>query len=504
MWMKMPLAAQHPEGADTPADDALEQVLAAFEADAGRETADLFTGVAVEYLATTRTGSGPVSTGASAAQLAARFDEPLPIRGRPIGEVIARLEADVLPDCNRLMHPRAMGHQVSAPLPAAVWMEALTAVLNQSAAVWEMSPVGTIIETQIVRWLCELAGFGPGAGGTFTSGGTEATFAALLAARHAACPDAWRSGVGADPPVVVCGEHAHYAVARAIGALGLGADRAAVVPSREFRLDVQALEATLDRLRNAGRPVMAVVATAGTTATGSFDDLEAIGRLCESRGLWLHVDAAHGASALLSPAHRVRVSGIQRARSIAWDPHKMMLMPLAASVVLVRNEEDLQAAFSQHAPYLFHAETGERVWDQGLRSFQCSRRVDAFKVWVAIQRYGIGGLAALYDHLCATARLLHAEVCARPDFEALHAPESNIICFRYVGTAALQEDELDALNMRLRTAYNRGGDGWITTTLLGGRRALRATLMNPRTTASDVTRVLDGLAQTGQQLASAE
>jgi len=115
-----------------------------------------------------------------------------------------------------------------------------------------------------------------------------------------------------------------------------------------------------------------------------------------------------------------------------------------------------------------------------------------------------GDSPALYDHLCATARLLHAEVCARPDFEALHAPESNIICFRYVGTAALQEDELDALNMRLRTAYNRGGDGWITTTLLGGRRALRATLMNPRTTASDVTRVLDGLAQTGQQLASAE
>jgi L-2,4-diaminobutyrate decarboxylase len=502
--MNTPLAAPHPEGAGTPADDALERVLAAFEADAGGETADLFTRVAVEYLANTRTGSGPVSTGASPAQLATRFDEPLPIHGRPIGDVIARLESDVLPDCNRLMHPRAMGHQVSAPLPAAVWMEALTAVLNQSAAVWETSPVGTVIETQIVRWLCELAGFGRGAGGTFTSGGTEATFAALLAARHAARPEAWGSGLGADPPVVVCGEHAHYAVTRAIGSLGLGADRAAVVPSRDFRMDVPALASTLDRLRDGGRQVMAVVATAGTTATGSFDDLEAIGRLCESRGLWLHVDAAHGASALLSPAHRVRASGIQRARSIAWDPHKMMLMPLAASVVLVRQEEDLQAAFSQHAPYLFHAATGERVWDQGLRSFQCSRRVDALKVWVAIQRYGIAGLAALYDHLCATATLLYDEVCARRDFEALHAPESNIICFRYVGTAAPTDDELDALNMRLRTAYNRGGDGWITTTVLGGRRALRATVMNPRTTASDVTRVLDGLAHTAEQLSAEE
>src|SRR4051812_20887536 len=130
--MEPQLATQHPEGEGTPADDVLQQVLAAFEADAEDETADLFTRVVVEYLATTRTGSGPVSTGASPAQVAARFDEPLPIRGRPIGEVIARVEADVLPDCNRLMHPRAMGHQVSAPLPVAVWMEALTAALNQS------------------------------------------------------------------------------------------------------------------------------------------------------------------------------------------------------------------------------------------------------------------------------------------------------------------------------------------------------------------------------------
>jgi L-2,4-diaminobutyrate decarboxylase len=235
------------------------------------------------------------------------------------------------------------------------------------------------------------------------------------------------------------------------------------------------------------------VATAGTTATGSFDDLEEIGRLCEERGLWLHVDGAHGASALLSPAHRARVAGIQRARSIAWDPHKMMLMPLTASVVLVRHEGDLQAAFSQQAPYLFHARDGERQWDQGLRSFTCSRRIDALKVWVAIQRYGSTGLGALYDHLCATARLLYGATLDRPRFRALHEPESNILCFRHVGDGSMSDDRLDILNLDLRTAYNREGDGWITSTVLGGRRVLRATLMNPRTTAGDLARVLDGL-----------
>ena len=471
----------------------LQDVLAEIDADAVAGVGESFTKLVAEYFADTRAGNGRVSTAHVAAELATRFDEPLPARGRSIADLLARLESDVLPDCNRLMHPRAIGHQVSAPLPVAVWMESLTAGLNQSAAVWEMSPVGTIIETRVVRWLCDLAAYGPGAGGTFTSGGTEATFAALLAARHAVRPDAWRHGIGADPPVVVCGEHAHYAVARAIGQLGLGTDRAVVVPSRDFRMDVAALEQTLRGLVAEGRPLMAVVATAGTTATGSFDDLDAIGRLCDRHDVWLHVDGAHGASALLSPEHRGRVAGIHRARSIAWDPHKMMLMPLAASVVLVRDEADLQAAFAQHAPYLFHAGLNERPWDQGLRSFQCSRRLDALKVWASLQRHGAAGLAALYDHLCATAGQLYDAICERPDFRALHVPEANILCFRYVGDGSLPDTELDRVNLALRETYNRDGDGWITTTVLGGRRVLRATVMNPRTTAGDLARVLDRL-----------
>lgn len=473
--------------------ESLRELLADLERDASAETAAAFTRLAVDYLEDTRAGDGRVSTALGPADLAARFAEPLPAVGRPLEDVLARLSHDVLPDCNRLTHPRSMGHQVSAPLPVAVWTEALTAALNQSGAVFEMSPVGTIIETQVVRWMCDLAGFGPGAGGTFTSGGTEATFAGLLAARQAARPDTWRRGVGADPPVVVSGEHAHYGVARAVGELGIGSDNAVVVPSRDYRMDVPALKDTLEALRAGGRQVMAVVATAGTTPTGSFDDIDAIGRVCEERGLWLHVDGAHGASALLSPLHRARLAGIHRACSIAWDPHKMMLMPLTASVVLVRDERDLGAAFSQQAPYLFHGNAGERNWDQGLRSFTCSRRIDALKVWVAVQRHGASGLGALYEHLCATALTLHEAVLARPLFQALHAPESNILCFRYVGDRSLADDRLDALNLELRTVYNREGDGWITSTVLGGRRVLRATVMNPRTAAADLERVLDGL-----------
>jgi L-2,4-diaminobutyrate decarboxylase len=477
-------------------------VFSDIERDATLEVAEAFAALAARYFASTRDSSGRVSTPLTAADLARRFDEPLPLNSQGIEQVLARLEQDVLPDCNRLTHPRSMGHQVSAPLPVAVWTESVTAAVNQSGAVWEMSPVGTVIETQVVRWMCDLAGLGPKAGGTFTSGGTEATFAGLLAARQAAIPDVWTRGVGANPPVVVCGEHAHYGVARAIGELGLGTDQAVVIPSVQFRMDVRALEQELERLRRKGRAVMAVVATAGTTATGSFDDLETIGRLCERHGVWLHVDGAHGASALLSSTHRHRLEGIHRARSIAWDPHKMMLMPLTASVVLVRDERDLEAAFSQRAPYLFHTTDGERRWDQGLRSFTCSRRIDAFKVWVALQRHGANGFAALYDHLCANASAMHAAVIARPDFLPINEPESNILCFRYAGDGTLGDDRLDAVNLRTREAYNRAGTGWITTTMLGGRRVLRVTLMNPRTTVADINQTLADLAEIARGLSA--
>jgi L-2,4-diaminobutyrate decarboxylase len=468
-------------------------ILSALESDASLASATQFATLAATYLSDTRTGDGPTSSPRSATELAARFDEPMPMEGRPLHDVVARLRDEVIPDCNHLYHPRYAGHQVSAPLPAAIWTESLTAALNQSLAVAEMSPTGTALEHRVVRWLCDLVGYGAASGGTLTSGGTEATLTGLLAARSAAIPEVWTDGIGAEPPVIVCGEHAHYAVARAAGEMGIGL-RNVVVPSRDWRMNTDALEQALHRLGRERRRVMAVVATAGSTATGSFDDLETIGALCDERGLWLHVDGAHGASALLSERHRHRVRGLARARSIAWDPHKMMLLPLSAGVVLVRDERDLESAFAQRAPYLFHGAEGERILDQGVRSFLCSRRADVFKLWVSVQRYGARGLGALYDRLCDVTRAMHDQLEAHPSFEVLHAPECNILCFRWIGDGTLSDDALDTINRELRERYNRSGAGWITATNLGGRRVLRVTIMNPRTTPAHTAEIVAGLA----------
>ena len=488
---------------DTPRDTDAE-LLAMLEADTTLDAARPILELAAAYFADTRRGEGPVSTWHSAQVIADRLAGPMPRGARALSDVARRLSSLLLEDVNRLAHPMYIGHQVSAPLPAAVWTEALISALNQSQAVREMSPSFTPLEHQVIAWMTDLVGWDEQAGGTMTSGGTEATFAALLAARSRAVPDVWTNGLGANVPVVVCGEHTHYAVSRAAGEMGLGLSRVITIPSRALCLDTDALRERLTALRATGTRVMAVVATAGCTATGSFDDLEAVADLCDTFAddhgpLWLHVDAAHGGAAMLSPTHRHRVRGLVRARSLAWDPHKTLLLPLSAGMVLVRDQDDLTRAFAQEAPYLFSSGSDAQVWDMGPRSFQCSRRADVLKLWVAIERYGSDNLARLYDRLCRMAQTLHGLLSARSDFTPLHEPMSNILCFAWTPPGVAAAD-LDTLTTALRERYNRSGRGWITATTLDGRRVLRITVMNARTDETHLAKLVDGLVAEAAQL----
>jgi len=495
----MPSDAPHGSAAEAVSDTAalLTQLDADLEADASLDAAQPLLALAAAYLTDTRAGEGPVTTWHSAQTIADRLDVSMPRRGRPLASVAKRLASMLLEDVNRLAHPMYIGHQVSAPLPAAVWTDALISAFNQSLAVREMSPSFTPLEHQVVAWMTDVVGWDEHAGGTMTSGGTEATLTALLAARSRVVPDVWTKGMPAYAPVLVCGEHAHYAVMRAAGVMGLGMRSVVTIPSQEYRMHVGALRTTLAELRAQHRPVMAVVATAGCTATGSFDALNDIADACaefrDAHGeLWLHVDAAHGGAALLSVEHRHRVHGIARARSIAWDPHKTLLLPLAAGMLLMRDEADLTTAFAQKAPYLFSGQDEARAWDTGPRSFQCSRRADVLKLYVAFERYGADALAALYDRLCRVTRALHARLLTTTEFVPLHEPESNILCFAWTlpGVAPERVDDLTDL---LRERYNRSGRGFITATTLNGRRVLRVTVMNARTLESHVAKLVEGL-----------
>lgn len=501
----MPLDPLHASGtqrAILDVDELLAALDAELELDASLAGGEPLLKLAAQYLTETRAGTGPVSTWHSAQTIADRLEEQLPRRGRPMTEVARRLASMLLEDVNRLAHPMYIGHQVSAPLPAAVWADALVSAYNQSLAVREMSPSFTPLEHQVVAWMTDVIGWDEHAGGTMTSGGTEATLTALLAARVRAIPNVWTHGIPHVAPVMICGEHTHYAVTRAAGEMGLGLHRVITIPSREYRMDTAALLAKLKLLQQARTPVMAIIATAGSTATGSFDNLNDIADAChqykDAHGdLWLHVDAAHGGAAMLSTVHRHRVSGLERARSIAWDPHKTLLLPLAAGMLLMRDERDLATAFQQQAPYLFTGTDDARTWDVGPRSFQCSRRADVLKLYVAFERYGADALAALYDRLCRVARAMYDQLLVRDDFVPLHEPESNILCFAWRPNG-VPESKRDEFTDALRERYNRSGRGWITVTSLDGRRVLRITVMNARTREEHIAKLIEGLVAEGK------
>jgi L-2,4-diaminobutyrate decarboxylase len=179
----------------------------------------------------------------------------------------------------------------------------------------------------------------------------------------------------------------------------------------------------------------------------------------------------------------------------------MMLMPMSTSAILVRDHRHLDAAFDQSAPYLFHPRPGEtRSGDIGQRTLQCSKRFDALKLWVALRHYGLGHFASLQERMVANAVTLHWLILDAGDFEPAHSPQSNILCFRWAPADAPDPDTLDGLQQELRERYNASGQGWITTTVLDGRRVLRVTLMNPRTEPHHLQALLDGLRDTGRSL----
>jgi L-2,4-diaminobutyrate decarboxylase len=303
--------------------------------------------------------------------------------------------------------------------------------------------------------------------------------------------------------VLLVSRHSHYSVERTAGLMGLGGDAVVAVPDRAGRMDPEALERVLGELTREGRVPLAVCATAGSTATGAFDPLDRVAGVCAAARVWLHVDGAHGASFALSPRLRGLLRGIERADSLSWDPHKMMWMPMSTGAVLVRDGRTLEAAFQQKAPYLFHPRPDEpKPWDAGRLTLQCSRRFDALKLWVCLQIYGADALAGMMEHTVDVTAALHDRLVRAPDFEPMHRPDSNILCFRHLPAELAEKDAAaqGAFQGELRRRYNQGGEGWITATVLDGVPVLRVTLINPATGEAQLDAMLAALRRIGREI----
>ncbi|MEZ6019676.1 MAG: pyridoxal-dependent decarboxylase [Planctomycetota bacterium] len=281
---------------------------------------------------------------------------------------------DLLQHAHHLHHPGYIGHQVAPIVPAAALVEMVSTMLNNGMAIWEMGPANTACEKRMVQILAQQVGWSSGADGVLTHGGSLGNLTALLAARQArAQGDAWSDGQ-TRPGTFLASAQNHYSIDRAVRIMGMGAQGVTQVAcDRRHRLDPADLPRALEAARAAGREVLGVVACAGTTATGSFDPLPAIADFCEAHGLWLHVDGAHGASFLLDAGLRSRLAGIERADSVVWDLHKMMLAPPLITAVLFRDGAHSHGTFVQKASYLF-SEGEPCSPDIGRRTVECTKR----------------------------------------------------------------------------------------------------------------------------------
>ena len=437
--------------------------------------------------------------------------QALPESGQPVEALLAFYERNILPYPMGNDHPRFYAWVNSGPAPIGVLADFLTALSSSSCANGDHAAIYE--ERCVVRWLMELVGFPlEGSMGILVEGGSLASLYGLAAARYwAAITDGWnvrKQGLQYHhrPLVLYVSAEGHSCLVKSAELLGLGAPH--VIPvDEDYRMDVRALATVVAQDRKAGLRPFCVAATAGTVSTGAIDPLDELASYCEEEGLWLHVDGAMGIFGILDPERSHLYAGVERAHSLALDPHKWFAVPIDCSCAVVRDGNLLREAFSLVPPYL-RVEEGKGFG--GLPGFaeygfkQTQRNLALKLAWV-MQYAGRAGLAQMVTQHNALAQHLATLIDDAGDLERLAPVALCIVCFRYVPEELRGDDvRLNALNKRIMETVQERGNSFLHSTMLQGRLALRACIMHYDTTAADIAALVEEIRSVGVRCAQEE
>lgn len=428
----------------------------------------------------------------------ARFCEGVPRSPADLGAVHEEFLRDVLPFAAGNVHPGFMGWVHGGGTPVGMLAEMLAGGLNANLGGRDHAPVE--VERQITRWMREIFGFPENATGLFVTGTSMANLIAVIIARDVALGfEVRHRGVTAEKKrlTAYASNAVHGCIAKAMDLCGLGSDALRLIPadSRQ-RMKMEALDAAIREDREAGRTPFLVVGTAGTVDTGAIDDLPRIAELCGNHKLWFHVDGAYGALAKLAPDLAPRLDGIERADSLAFDFHKWGQVPYDAGYILVRDGQLHRNAFATAAAYLRHASRGLAAGAEWPCDFgpDLSRGFRALKAWFTLKVYGTDALGAVIARTCELARYLESRVAETPQRELLAPVELNIVCFRY------RAEDSDRLNEQIVVALQESGIAAPSTTRIGGRLAIRAAIVNHRTSCAEIDVLVDNTLSQGRAL----
>jgi glutamate/tyrosine decarboxylase-like PLP-dependent enzyme len=421
--------------------------------------------------------------------------EPLPREPMDLAQVHRTFLRLVLPYATGNVHPGFMGWVHGGGSVAGLLGEMLAAGLNANLGGRDHMPIE--VERQILRWLRELYAMPETAGGLFVTGSSMANFMAVQVARTAALgPEVRKLGLRAGPELAAyASSAAHSCVRRAMELSGLGSDALRVLPvDRAGRMDLGALEEAVGRDRRAGVRPFLLVGTAGTVDIGAIDPLRDLAAFARAGHLWFHVDGAFGALAILAPSLAGRLDGIQQADSLALDFHKWGQVPYDAGYLLVRDGALQQRTFASSAVYLGREPRGLAGGSPWPCDFgpDLSRGFRALKTWFTLKVHGTDRIGAVIAHTCALAQYLKARVEASPELELMAPVNLNIVCFRLRGA------DPDALNRRVVADLQESGLAAPSTTTLDGHLVIRAAIVNHRTRAGDIDRMVDAILELGR------
>jgi len=399
-------------------------------------------------------------------------------------------------------HPRFWGYITAGPAPIGVLADFLAAAVNANVGAWTLSPMATEIEAQSIRWIADLIGFPSACCGVMVSGGNMANFVCFLAARRAkATWNIRESGLAADGAgrlLIYASTGTHTWIQKAADLFGHGTNAIRWIDTdREQRVNVDAMRRQIALDREAGGTPFLVVGTAGSVSTGTVDPLPELAALCREQDLWFHVDGAYGALAAKAPGAPPSLAAIADADSVAVDPHKWLYAPLEAGCALVRSPEHLRDAFSYHPPYYHFDPEVTNYVDFGPQN---SRGFRALKVWLALQQAGREGYMKMIGDDIRLARRLYEQVSTYDELEAL-THELSITTLRYkpVGPGAT-EDYLNRLNQKILARIETGGEAFVSNAVIGEKFALRACIVNFRTSLADIEALPELVVRIGREV----
>ncbi|KAL6837342.1 PLP-dependent transferase [Trichoderma camerunense] len=395
----------------------------------------------------------------------------------------------------RMNHPRFYSFIPAAVSPYSWIGETVSSAFNSFAGSRLQSSGPSCIEQGLIQWMASKAGLPSTAGGLTVSGGSMANFTAMVLARDKHLPRDQRLN-----GVAYISDQTHSSVAKGLRILGFDATQIQIIPTDDrFRMKVRELDDQIQRDRNAGRYPFVVIASAGTTNTGSVDPLHEIVEICGREKLWVHVDGAYGASVLLSKERPNLLAGLGGVDSISWDAHKWLFQTYACGILLVRDKQHLIDSFATEAEYIRDAEEVDDVpnfWNLGL---ELTRPARAMKLWFTLRVLGVDMFGRAIDHGINMAEYAEKQIRLQPDWQITSPASLAAVTFRYAPPGK-SEKELDALNVAISQKVIADNIAGILTTKLRGRIVLRICLLNPLTDEAMMKKVIDDLDKIARKL----